>query len=142
MDIRSVAFDGLPQRLLAFQDPVSSASGIIAIDSVALGPATGGCRLWHYADDDGMMRDIQRLARGMSYKNAMAGLPLGGGKCAIRRPKGDFDRVALFQALGRELNELGGDYLVAEDVGTSTGDMQAARSVSPYVLGLPTRAIE
>lgn len=138
MNIRSVAFDGMPQRLLAFEDPVSNASGIIAIDSVALGPATGGCRLWRYGDDGSMLRDAQRLARGMSYKNAMAGLPLGGGKSVIRKPKGDFDRAVLFQALGRALNELGGDYLVAEDVGTSPGDMQVARSVSPYVFGLPT----
>ncbi|SEP48153.1 leucine dehydrogenase [Methylobacterium sp. ap11] len=136
MPIQSVNFEGRPQRLLAFQDPVSRASGLIAIDSTALGPATGGCRLWPYDDDDAMLRDVQRLARGMSYKNAIAGLPLGGGKSVIRRPSGDFDRVALFRALGRALDELGGDYLVAEDVGTTTRDMQIARSVSPYVFGL------
>lgn len=137
MNLRSVTFEGASQRLLAFDDPASGASGVIAIDSVALGPATGGCRFWSYDDDDAMLRDAQRLARGMSYKNAMAGLPLGGGKSVLRRPPGLFNRDALFRAFGRALNELGGEYLAAEDVGTSTADMATVRSVSPYVFGLP-----
>lgn len=140
MIIRIVPFHGSSQRLLHFEDSVSHAAGIIAIDSVVLGPATGGCRLWSYDDDQSMIRDAQRLARGMSYKNAMAGLPLGGGKSVIRRPSGEFDRIALFKALGRALETLQGDYLVAEDVGTSERDMQVVRSISRHVFGLPARS--
>lgn len=139
MIARIVPFEGSSQRLLHFEDSISRAAGIIAVDSIVLGPATGGCRLWSYDDDQSMIMDAQRLARGMSYKNAMAGLPLGGGKSVIRRPSGEFDRTALFTALGRTLETLEGDYLVAEDVGTSERDMQIVRSISRHVFGLPAR---
>ena len=133
--IRTTNEDG--QRLVWFDDPSSQLSGVVAIDSLALGPAAGGCRFWHYEDTASMVTDARRLARGMSYKNAMADLPFGGGKSVIQRPPGDFDRVALFRSFGQVLNELAGDYLAAEDVGTSPHDMAAIRSVSPHVFGLP-----
>lgn len=135
LQIRTSDEDG--QRIVWFEDQSSDLSGVIALDSLALGPAAGGCRFWHYDDPEDMLRDARRLARGMSYKNAMAGLPLGGGKSVIQRPRGPFDREALFRAFGRVLDELRGDYLAAEDVGTSPRDMEIARSVSPFVLGLP-----
>lgn len=81
--------------------------------------------------------DAQRLARGMSYKNAIAGLPLGGGKTVLCRPSGAFGRVELFRTLGEALNEFGGDYVTAEDVGTTTNDMSIVRTVSSHVFGLP-----
>lgn len=124
-------------RLVRFEDPACALMGVIAIDSLALGPAAGGCRFWHYDDARSMDVDAQRLARGMSYKNAMAGLPFGGGKSVIRRPQGLFDREALFRSFGHVLNELKGDYLAAEDVGTSPRDMEMVRSVTPFVFGLP-----
>jgi len=134
-NIRETKEDG--QRLVWFDDPSCQLSGVIAIDSLALGPAAGGCRFWRYDNAAGMVTDAQRLARGMSYKNAMAELPFGGGKSVIQRPPGDFDRVALFRSFGQVLNELAGDYLAAEDVGTSPHDMAVIRSVSPHVFGLP-----
>jgi leucine dehydrogenase len=125
------------QRLVRFEDPACSLSGVIAIDSLALGPAAGGCRFWRYDDAESLLLDARRLARGMSYKNAMAGLPFGGGKSVIRLPEGAFDREALFRSYGHVLNELKGDYLAAEDVGTSPRDMESVRSVTPFVFGLP-----
>lgn len=125
------------QRFVWFEDPACHLSGVIVIDSLALGPAAGGCRFWHYDDPAGMLADARRLARGMSYKNAMADLPLGGGKSVIRRPAGPFDRDALFRAFGQVLGALKGDYLAAEDVGTTPRDMESVRSVTPFVFGLP-----
>ncbi|PTM39288.1 Glu/Leu/Phe/Val dehydrogenase dimerization domain-containing protein [Bosea sp. 124] len=135
--IRTSEQDG--QRFYRFDDPTCDLSGVIAIDSLALGPATGGCRFWRYDDEDSMLGDARRLARGMSYKNAMAGLPLGGGKAVIRRPHGLFDREAIFRSFGLVLNKLNGDYLSAEDVGTTPSDMEVVRSVTPFVFGLPSR---
>ncbi|HEY5793766.1 MAG TPA: Glu/Leu/Phe/Val dehydrogenase dimerization domain-containing protein [Bosea sp. (in: a-proteobacteria)] len=134
--IRTSVEDG--QRFVWFEDPACSLSGVIAIDSLALGPAAGGCRFWHYDDARSMLFDAGRLARGMSYKNAMAGLPFGGGKAVIRRPEGPFDREALFRSFGQVLDGLGGDYLTAEDVGTTPRDMTTVRSVTPFVFGLPS----
>lgn len=128
------------QLIFRFEDPDCDLSGVIVVDSLALGPATGGCRFWHYDEAAAMLSDARRLARGMSYKNAMAGLPLGGGKSVIRRPDGAFDRAALFRAFGRVLEEIGGDYLAAEDVGTTPRDMEVVRSQTPFVFGLPADA--
>jgi leucine dehydrogenase len=114
----------------------SGLSGIIAIHSTALGPAAGGCRFWTYNSDKEMSRDAARLARGMSYKNALAGLPFGGGKAVLRRPSGDFDRVALFRAFANAVAALEGRYITAEDVGTSIEDMNTVRQRTPYVAGL------
>lgn len=133
--IRTSEADG--QHLVRFEDLSCDLSGVIAVDSLALGPATGGCRFWPYDDPESMLFDARRLARGMSYKNALAGLPLGGGKSVIRRPQGAFDRAALFRSFGQVLNEMKGAYLAAEDVGTTPGDMETVRSVSPFVFGLP-----
>lgn len=135
LQIRRSEEDG--QRIVWFDDPACNLSGVVVVDSLVLGPATGGCRFWHYADRAAMGADARRLARGMSYKNAMAGLPLGGGKAVILRPHGGFDREALFRAFGRVLAELKGEYLTAEDVGTSPRDMETVRSVTPFVFGLP-----
>jgi leucine dehydrogenase len=114
----------------------SGLSGIIAIHSTALGPAAGGCRFWTYNSDKEMSHDAARLARGMSYKNALAGLPFGGGKAVLRRPAGDFDRVALFRAFANAVAALEGRYITAEDVGTSIEDMNTVRQRTPYVAGL------
>src|SRR3546814_1120273 len=80
-----------------------------------------------------------RLAEGMSYKNALAGLPLGGAKAVLRRPAGEFDRAKLFRAFGRAVEALGGLYVTAEDVGTTVADLQEIASVSRHVAGLPRR---
>jgi leucine dehydrogenase len=120
-------------------DPESGLEGVIVVHSTVLGPAAGGCRFWNYASADDMVRDATRLAEGMSYKNAMAGLPLGGGKAVLRRPAGDFDRSRLFRAFGRAVEALDGRYVTAEDVGTSVADMIEVSTGTAHVAGLPTR---
>jgi leucine dehydrogenase len=122
-----------------FDDPRSKLRCVIAMHSTRLGPAAGGCRLWAYASHEGAIADALRLARGMSYKNAMAGLPLGGGKSVIMRPEGPFDRAALFRSFGDAVESLNGRYLTAEDVGTSIADMEQVRSRTRYVAGLAAK---
>lgn len=121
-------------------DPASGLDGYIALHETDLGPAAGGCRFWSYASSEDARADAIRLARGMTYKNALAGLPFSGGKAVLRRPERDFDRVALFQAFGRAVAQLDGRYVTAEDVGTSVADMQVVAGMSRHVAGLPPEA--
>jgi leucine dehydrogenase len=120
-----------------FYDPQTGLKAIVAIHSTALGPAAGGCRMWHYEDEAKAMRDALRLSRGMTYKNAMAGLPMGGGKAVIltdpERPPGD----DLFRAFGRCVDSLGGRYITAEDVGVSVDNMRLIKEVTDFAAGLP-----
>ena len=131
-----VGLNELQESFHIIDNGQSGLSGIIAIHSTALGPAAGGCRFWTYNSDKEMSHDAARLARGMSYKNALAGLPFGGGKAVIKRPVGDFDRVALFRAFANAVASLEGRYITAEDVGTSIEDMNIVRQRTPYVAGL------
>ncbi|MFB0873236.1 MULTISPECIES: Leu/Phe/Val dehydrogenase [unclassified Sphingobium] len=124
------------ERLRVINDEQTGATGIIVIHSTAIGPAAGGCRLWHYDTQTDLVTDAIRLARGMSYKNAMAGLPFGGGKAVLQRPEGDFDRAALFRVFGNAVASLKGEYITAEDVGTTIADMRVVRQQAPYVAGL------
>jgi leucine dehydrogenase len=116
-------------------DPAAKLEGMIVIHSTALGLALGGCRLWHYTSLDEAFADAARLAEGMSYKNALAGLPFGGAKAALRRPQEPFDRSALFQAFGRAVESLGGRYVTAEDVGTTIDDMEDVAMATRHVAG-------
>jgi leucine dehydrogenase len=113
------------------------AHAIIAIHSTHLGPAVGGCRVWRYPILTQALTDALRLSRGMSYKNALAALPFGGGKSVIIPPAGEFDRRALFDAFGRAVESLGGQYITAEDVGSSVADMQVVATQTRHVGGLP-----
>jgi leucine dehydrogenase len=126
-----------PASVQLVSDEASGLDAVIVIHSAKLGPAAGGCRLWAYEHRSAMADDACRLAEGMSYKNALAGLPLGGGKAVIRKPQGDFDRRALFQAFGRAVETMKGAYVTAEDVGTRTGDMAIVRKETKHVAGLP-----
>lgn len=119
-----------------FADPASGLKTIIAVHNTKRGPAAGGTRLWSYANSDLALDDALNLSRAMSYKNAMARIPFGGGKAVIIRPEGDFDRKALFEAYGRAVESLGGVYCTAEDVGVSTADMKTVRTQTQYVAGL------
>ncbi len=116
-------------------DRDSGLRAIIAIHDTTLGPALGGCRMWPFATEDEAVRDALRLARGMTYKAAVAGLPFGGGKSVIlgdcRRDKSP----ALIAAFARKVHALGGRYIMAEDVGTTVADMDLARRGTPHVLG-------
>ncbi|MEG3091959.1 Glu/Leu/Phe/Val family dehydrogenase [Sphingomonas sp. PB1R3] len=126
-----------PEEVVTFHDEDSGASGVIVLHSTTLGPAAGGCRLWHYADDRAATVDALRLAEGMALKNALADLPFGGGKAVIRAPQRPFDRAALFRAFGRQVAELKGRYVTAEDVGTSVADMAEVATRTRHVAGLP-----
>ena len=119
------------------RDEAAGLDGIIVLHSTALGPAAGGTRFWSYDSADAMAADAFRLAEGMTYKNALAGLPLGGGKSVLRRPEGKFDRQKLFEAFGAAVEELKGTYVTAEDVGTSVEDMRAVAKATRHVAGLP-----
>jgi leucine dehydrogenase len=133
---------GLPEqapheRVLLATDPASDLKAILAVHSTARGPAFGGCRLWHYDSEFAGLNDALRLSQGMSLKNALADLPFGGGKAVILKPAGAFDRGALFAAFARAVESLGGAYITAEDVGTTTTDMRSMLSLTQYVSGIP-----
>ena len=110
---------------------------IIAVHSTHLGPAAGGARFWHYANDDEALTDALRLSRGMSYKNAMAGLPLGGGKSVILADAERHKSPDLLHAFGKAVDGLCGRYVTAEDVGMSVADMIEVRRSTQFVAGLP-----
>ncbi|OYW86620.1 MAG: amino acid dehydrogenase [Hyphomonas sp. 34-62-18] len=119
-----------------FHDADSGLKCIIAVHSTALGPAAGGCRMWNYASGDAMLTDALRLSQGMSFKNAMADLPLGGGKSVIWGDPRKDKSEALFRAFGRAVESLNGSYYTAEDVGIDTSDMALVRKETRYVAGL------
>jgi leucine dehydrogenase len=120
-----------------FSDPQTGLKAIIAIHSTALGPAAGGTRMWHYQREADAIRDALRLSRGMTYKNAMAGLPLGGGKAVILADPDCPATDAMFQAFGRCVESLGGRYITAEDVGVTVENMRQVKRVTNFVAGLP-----
>ena len=120
-----------------FNDEQCGLKAIIAVHSTHLGPAGGGVRFWHYAVDDDALTDALRLSRGMSYKNAMAGLALGGGKAVILADADRTKSPEMLHAFGKAVEAVGGRYVTAEDVGMNVADMvEIARSTS-YVAGLP-----
>jgi len=117
-------------------EPSSGYRGIIAIHDTTLGPALGGTRFWRYQSDREALIDCLRLARGMTYKAAVAGLNLGGGKSVIIGDNKTTRREPIFRAHGRHVQALAGRYITAEDVGTSTADMEYIRAETQYVTGL------
>ncbi len=128
-------FDNHEQVVFA-SEPKSGLKAIIAVHSTKLGPAMGGCRMWNYGSEADAVNDVLRLSRGMTYKNAVAGLPIGGGKSVIiGNPRTD-KTPALFEALGEAIERLGGRYIAAEDVGTSPDDMQHVAAKTRHVAGL------
>jgi len=118
-------------------DEQSGLKAIIAIHSTHLGPAAGGARFWHYAHDAEALTDALRLSRGMSYKNAMAGLPLGGGKAVILADEDRTKTPGLLHAFGKAVDHLGGRYVTAEDVGMNVADMIEVARATKFVAGLP-----
>jgi len=110
---------------------------IIAVHSTHLGPAAGGVRFWHYAKDAEALTDALRLSRGMSYKNAMAGLPLGGGKSVLLADSSRSKTPDMLHAFGKAVDGLGGRYITAEDVGINVADMIEVARSTKYVAGLP-----
>jgi len=131
-----IADDGHEQVLFG-ADPVSGLRCIISIHSTALGPALGGTRFYPYESEDEALVDVLRLSRGMTYKAAAAGLDLGGGKAVIIGNPATDKSERLFRAYGRVVNGLGGRYITAEDVGTTTEDMEFIRRETRWALGTP-----
>lgn len=124
------------EQVVLCHDAASGLKAIIAIHDTTLGPALGGCRMWTYASEDDAILDALRLARGMTYKAAAAGLNLGGGKTVvIGNPKVDKSE-ALFRSLGRFIQSLNGRYITAEDVGTNVTDMDTIHMETNYVTGV------
>jgi leucine dehydrogenase len=124
------------EQILLSHDPSCGYLGIVAIHDTTLGPALGGTRFWQYASTDEAITDALRLARGMTYKSAVAGINLGGGKSVIIGDNKRTDREALFRAHGRFIETLGGRYITAEDIGTSPADMEYIKLETDHVAGL------
>jgi leucine dehydrogenase len=124
------------------RDAATGLRSIVAVHSTALGPAAGGCRMWPYASTAEAVTDVLRLSRGMSYKNALAGLPFGGGKAVIIGDSRTAKTPELFEAYGRFIDSLGGRYVTAEDVGTTIADMEQVARRTRFVSGLGTRKSE
>ncbi len=120
-----------------FRDSASSLTAIVAVHSSHLGPAGGGTRYWHYADSDAAVTDALRLSRGMSYKNAMAGLAMGGGKAVILANPDRTKTPEMIAAFARSINSLSGQYVTAQDVGMSAQDMIMISKETRHVCGLP-----
>ncbi|MDC3414450.1 branched-chain amino acid dehydrogenase [Aquibacillus sp. 3ASR75-11] len=124
------------EQLVFCQDKASGLKAIIAIHDTTLGPALGGTRMWTYASEEDAIIDALRLAKGMTYKNAAAGLNLGGGKTVIiGDPKKDKNE-AMFRAFGRYIQSLNGRYITAEDVGTTVNDMDTIHEETDFVTGI------
>jgi leucine dehydrogenase len=128
------------EKVIHIRDHDSGLDAIIAVHNTRLGPGLGGCRFHRYADFDAALTDALRLSRGMTYKNAMAGLALGGGKSVIigdgRAMRGEA-RKKIMLAMGQAVQSLGGKYVAAEDMHTNETDMGIMYGVTPYVCGLP-----
>ena len=126
----------VPHEQVIIGSHPSGLRSIVAIHSTARGPAFGGCRMWNYESDQAALTDALRLSQGMSFKNALANLPFGGGKAVIVAPGAPFDRAALFSSFGDLVDRADGRYITAEDVGTTTADMRAVSTRTRFVSGL------
>lgn len=125
------------QAVVLVRDDASGMRAMIAIHDTTLGPAHGGTRLWHYRSDEEALTDVLRLSRGMTYKNAVAGLPFGGGKSVILANGADFNRTRVLEAFGAAVEALGGRYILAEDVGITPADVEVIASRTSYACGIP-----
>lgn len=129
--------DNLEHEQVVFcSDESVGLRAIIAVHDTTLGPALGGSRMWTFASEEAALKDVLRLSRGMTYKAAVAGLNLGGGKAVIIGDARKHKSEALFRSFGRFVHSLAGRYITAEDVGTSVDDMEWVRMETPYVTGI------
>lgn len=128
------------ELVLFCHDSATGLRAIIAVHNTALGPSLGGLRMWNYASEQEALFDVLRLARGMTYKSAVAGLSLGGGKAVILGDSRAHKTEALLRRFGQFVNDLGGKYITAEDVGIGTSDIETIRRETPHVAGLADRS--
>jgi len=136
MEITEIITNTDHEKVLIGRDATTGYHGIIAIHSTVLGPAVGGTRFWNYTSEAEALTDALRLSQGMTYKTALAGLPLGGGKSIIIGDSKSSNREARLRAHGRFVEILKGSYITAEDVGTSPADMEIMRLETQHVGGL------
>ena len=127
------------EQVMFCHDKATGLKAIIAVHNTRLGPALGGCRMWPYADEQQALNDVLRLSRGMTYKSALAGLPLGGGKAVIIGDPHKGKSEALFQAMGGFVDSLGGRYITAADSGTGVAEMALMGQRTRHVVGAGTR---
>lgn len=125
------------EQVVFCHDEATGLKAIIGIHNTVLGPALGGTRMWHYTSDAEALEDVLRLSRGMTFKSAIAGLNLGGGKAVIIGDSRSMKNEALLRRFGKFVNSLGGKYITAEDVGMGTADMEYIRMETKHVTGLP-----
>lgn len=124
------------EQVVFVHDDKSGLKAIIAVHDTNLGPSLGGCRMWPYKSDEEALTDVLRLSRGMTYKSAIAGLPLGGGKCVIIGDHRKDKSPELLRALGRAIEGLSGTYITAEDSGTSVADMMTIGECTQFASGV------
>jgi leucine dehydrogenase len=140
MEIFDLMAERSHEQLVFWNDPAIGYRGIIAIHDTTMGPALGGTRFWNYECDRDAVVDALRLSRGMTYKAAITGLNLGGGKSVIWGDNKTIDREMIFRAHGRAVDSLNGRYITAEDVGTSPDDMEFVSMETEHVVGLIGRS--
>lgn len=128
------------EQLLFCSDNATGLKAIIAVHSTVLGPALGGTRMWHYNNEMEALNDVLRLSRGMTYKNSISGLNLGGGKAVIIGDARTMKSEALFRRFGKFVSSLAGKYITAEDVGISPIDMNWVAMETDHVVGLPGKS--
>ena len=136
MDLKDTASGFSHEQVVMRHDEASGLTAVIAIHSTRLGPAAGGCRRWQYVSTDAALTDALRLSEGMSFKNALAGIPFGGGKSVILADGSRAPSRAQLQVFGAWLNELDGRYVTAEDVGMGVEAISALAEHTPHVSGL------
>ncbi|HFS67876.1 MAG TPA: Glu/Leu/Phe/Val dehydrogenase, partial [Flavobacteriia bacterium] len=131
----NLSFDN-HEQIVFCNDKETGLKAIIGIHNTTLGPALGGTRMWQYKNEAEALKDVLRLSRGMTYKSAITGLNLGGGKAVIIGDAKTQKNDALMRKFGEFVNSLGGKYITAEDVGMETRDMDIIKEVTPYVTGI------
>ena len=124
------------EKVIYFYDPISNLKAIIAVHNTVLGPSLGGCRMMPYLSEDEALADVLRLSEGMTYKAAMAGLHLGGGKAVILADPQIDKNENLLKAFGHFVNQLDGKYITAEDMGMTVKDMEIIKKTTDHVTGL------
>lgn len=140
LDVSSHSSFDKHEEVVLFQDQSTGLQAIIAVHNTNLGPSLGGCRIYPYASQDEAVNDVLRLSKGMTYKSALAGLPLGGGKAVIIGNPRQIKTAELFHAFGEAIESLGGTYITAEDVGSTEADMIEISKSTSFVAGLPESA--
>ena len=124
------------EQIVFCNDELTGLKAIIGIHNTTLGPALGGTRMWNYKNEEDALKDVLRLSRGMTYKSAITGVNLGGGKAVIIGDAKTQKTDALMRRFGEFVHSLSGKYITAEDVGMETRDMDIVREVTPYVTGI------